>query len=435
MNDWVSLFGGLLDFASVYWLQKCIRTMVCGMALLPVILLVRRINRGRNVHVNFYATLLLLPMVFMGMNKLYFLTDWAYITVCMNRYVRPIHGMVYFGIVFLLLGRFWVKGLCLRKSVRRLPVLLDETAWRRALYTVTEGGCTGFTKWYLGRVRVYVVQEEISPYSGGILRPFVVIPRRLKEEWTDEQLYGVFCHELIHIRSGHILWMFLFDLLCIYWWINPFVYLCRRMLRKDMELVCDGTCIHEIGICRREYGGLLLYMIELLRGVCRAGTLSFFRQNDYRELKGRISHMNRSCTRLRFRRKRRAVSMVFGLIVALGCGVILATSYPRYTRMDEISLYGEDLRLLSYDSSELRDSVRVVEGTLKINEGKFRKLLAEQQVEDEYVYIGFDTIMKVPGCGGCGNTGMVSTGNVNDILYLNSYTLENRVMEFILKCL
>lgn len=435
MNDWVSLFGGLVDFASVYWLQKCIRTMVCGMALLPVILLVRRINRGRNVHVNFYATLLLLPMVFMGMNKLYFLTDWAYITVCMNRYVRPIHGMVYFGIVFLLLGRFLVKEVRLKRSVGRLQLIGDDRTWNRALNTVTNGNHTGLVGRCLSRVRVYVTQEEISPYSGGFVHPFVVIPSRLKQEWEDEQLYTVFCHELIHIRSGHILWMFLFDLLCIYWWINPFVYLCRRMLRKDMELVCDGTCIHEIGICRKQYGGLLLHMIELLRGACRAGTLSFFWQNDYRELKGRISHMNRSCTRLRFQRKRRAVSMVFGLIVALGCGVILATSYPRYTRMDEISLYGEDLRLLSYDSSELRDSVRVVEGTLKINEGKFRKLLAEQQVEDEYVYIGFDTIMKVPGCGGCGNTGMVSTGNVNDILYLNSYTLENRVMEFILKCL
>lgn len=435
MNDWLKLLGGMVEFTSVYWVQKCIRTMLCGVVLMPVIWLVRKVNRERNVYVNFYSTLLLLPMAFMGMNKLYFLTDWAYITAYMNYYVRPIYGEVYFCIVFLLLGRFWLKGRRLRRSVRELPALQDETVWRRAVHTVTEGGCTGLTKRYLSRVRVYVAGEDISPYSGGILHPFVVIPRRLEEEWADDQRYAVFCHELIHIRSGHILWMHLFDLLCIYWWINPFVYLCRRMLRKDMELVCDGACIHEIGICRSEYGGVLLYMIELLRGTCRVGTLSFLRQNDYRELKGRIRHMSGSCSKGYFRRKRRMISLAFGLIMALCCGAILATSYPRYTRMEEISLYAEDLRLLSYDSSQLREAVHVVEGKLNIDEEKFRKLLKEQQVEGEYVYVCFDTIMKVPGCGGCGNAGMISTEDVSDIFYLNSHPLENRVMEFILKCL
>lgn len=435
MNDWVRLFGGAVDFASVYWLQKCIRTMVCGMALLPVILLVRYINRGRNSHVNFYSTLLLLPMAFMGMSKLYFLTDWVYITAYINKFVRPIYGKVYFGIVFLLLGRFLVKEMRLKRSVGRLSLQGENRAWNRAVNTVTNGNPAGLIGRYLSRVRVYVTQEEISPYSAGFVHPFVVIPCRLKMEWKEEQLYTVFCHELIHIRAGHILWMRLFDLLCIYWWINPLVYLCRRMLREDMELVCDGTCIYEMGIGRTLYGGLLLHMVELLQGARREGTLSFFRQNDYRELKGRILCLNRTCTRKHFRQNRRCISLVFGVGLALGCGVILATSYPRYTRMEEISLYAEDLRLLSYDSPELRDAVIVVDGKLKIDGEKFREVLAEQQVEDEYVYVAFDTIMKVPGCGGCGNAGMISTQDVNDIFYLNSYTLENRVMEFILKCL
>ncbi|MDE7063073.1 MAG: M56 family metallopeptidase [Lachnospiraceae bacterium] len=435
MNEWIRLFGGLVDFANVYWLQKCIRTMVCGMVLLPVILLVRQFNRGRNAHVNYYSILLLLPMVFMGMNKLYFLTDWVYITIYVNKFVRPIHGMVYFGIVFLLLGRFCVKELRLKRSVNRLSLLEKDRTWNRAMHTVTDGNRMGLAGRYLSRVRVYETQEEISPYSGGIVHPFVVIPCRLKREWADEQLYTVFCHELIHIRAGHILWMRLFDLLCIYWWINPLVYLCRRMLREDMELVCDGTCIHEFGICRTQYGGLLLHMIELLQGVRREGTLSFFRQNDFRELKGRILCLDRTCTRKRFRQSRRLVSVLFGVGLVLGCGVIMATSYPRYTRMKEISLYTEDLRMLAYDSPELREAVRVVDGRLEIDEGKFREVLTEQQVEDEYVYVAFDTIMKVPGSGGCGNVGMVSTGDVSDIFYLNSYTLENRVLEFILKCL
>lgn len=438
MSEGIAMIGALIDFVSVYWLGKCMRTMICGMALLPVIFLVRYVNRGRNALVDFYSMLLLLPALLMGMSKLYFLTDWAYITVWMYQWMCPVYGEIYFAVVFIMLARYLVRSLRLRRQVRRLPRLRENPVVERAIGAAApRKGC---------RVSVYVTEQEISPYSGGILRPFIVVPHRLLQEWPEEKLHMVLCHELVHIRSGHIIWMTLFRLLRIYWWINPMVYLCERLLREDMELVCDEICIQDTGIHRVQYGSVLLEMIGLLRGRRQEGTVSFLpesdsrrrsagliHRDDFQELRRRISYLGtwrfgRNC-----RRNRRRVSAIFGWIGVLSVIVILCTSYPRYTRMTELALYDENIQLISYDSPEVRSAVRVREGRLYIDEERFRRILEEENVQGDYVYVSFDTIMKVPGVGGGGNTGMISVEDMSDIFYLSADTPENHIMEFILK--
>lgn len=41
--------------------------------------------------------------------------------------------------------------------------------------------------------------------------------------------------------------------------------------------------------------------------------------------------------------------------------------------------------------------------------------------------------MKIPGVGEGGNTGMVNTKDYDDIFYLAADTLDNDIMEFLLK--
>ena len=72
MIEILGLLKGFLDFAAVYCFHKCIRTMLAGMGMLLLICIIRKCNRRHAACVNIGAMALLLPMVFMGMNKLFF---------------------------------------------------------------------------------------------------------------------------------------------------------------------------------------------------------------------------------------------------------------------------------------------------------------------------------------------------------------------------
>ena len=61
-----------------------------------------------------------------------------------------------------------------------------------------------FSHYYLNHVRVYIINENISPFSGGLFHPFVVLPNIIVNSWDKEKQKIVLCHELIHIKSGHI---------------------------------------------------------------------------------------------------------------------------------------------------------------------------------------------------------------------------------------
>lgn len=77
----------------------------------------------------------------------------------------------------------------------------------------------------------------------------------------------------------------------------------------------------------------------------------------------------------------------------------------------------------------------MVDGYLQIDEERMDACLAPLEISGSHVYLSYDTIMKVPGAGGCGNTGMISLDDYSDILYLSADTWENRLMEFCLKYL
>ena len=112
-----------------------------------------------------------------------------------------------------------------------------------------------------------------------------------------------------------------------------------------------------------------------------------------------------------------------------------ATSYPRYTRLPDLTLYDENLRLVCHDTPQLRAAACVVDGYLRIDPQRMDDCLRELDVEGSYVYLSYDTIMKVPGVGGGGNVGMIALADYGDIFYLRAETWENDWMEFYLKYL
>lgn len=113
---------------------------------------------------------------------------------------------------------------------------------------------------------VSVVAANISPLlwvrrSG----PLVVLPRRLVDQLTDEQLGCVVSHEIAHcLRRDH--WTNILSLLVasVFWW-HPVVWWARHELRTAQEACSDAMVISRAGVLRQVYAKTLLQALEFIR--------------------------------------------------------------------------------------------------------------------------------------------------------------------------
>ena len=58
---------------------------------------------------------------------------------------------------------------------------------------------------------------------------------------------------------------FAWDVLRCLLWVNPFLTVCQKQFRADMEDICDRVCIQGSGRTAHEYGMVLLKTLKLLR--------------------------------------------------------------------------------------------------------------------------------------------------------------------------
>ena len=83
MIDWLAI-KSYMDFAAQYCLIKCAKTMTAGWILFFFIYFIRFLNKKKNPTINYYAMLLLVPAVLMGMNKVFFIGGINYYSSFLN---------------------------------------------------------------------------------------------------------------------------------------------------------------------------------------------------------------------------------------------------------------------------------------------------------------------------------------------------------------
>lgn len=435
VREILAAMHSLLYFAVVYWLTKCLKSMLCGMILMPVIFLFRKIFRNKNATARCYSMLLLLPMTFMGMSRLFYQRPFVRVTAFLSMYISAWQGYFYFSVMLVLAVCFMYKNWQLRQRVRHCVQITDMGIINEIIHIVTWKDWGAFQKWYLHRVKIYIADTNESPFAGGIIMPYIVMPRVLWEGQNKENRDAILCHELMHIKSGHILWLTLFKFLTFLWWANPIIYLCEFALKEDIELACDESCILYANISKQEYSNVLLTMIELLHCRQNAVAVSFIGRSDFAVLKKRIGYIAGRNNSRNFQYRKRICFGMFAVCIVLVSIVISMTSYPRYTVIQELTVYDEAVCVIADDTPLVRETFSIENGELYINEEKFEEFIETENITDEYVYVSFDTIMKLPGMGGLGNVGMINVSDTSDIFYLGAPTLSNKIMTFCLKYL
>lgn len=426
IEKFLTAVGNTVWFASIYWFSKCIKTLLCAFCMMAVLLLVHRFLKKKSAVLSCYLWLLLIPMAFMGMSRLFYQKYFVYVTAYIAKYVKAWHGYVYFGVMFILLAVFIVRNAVLRKRLKRMPQINDTSVINEFAH--------GLGGRYLKRVRIYCSDIDESPFSGGIVKPYVVVPMDTWKQIDDKSRQVILSHELTHIRSGHILLLTVIKLLTFLWWLNPLMYVCERLLREDIELACDECTIAHTGITRQGYGYVLLGMIARFNRDTNIAIASFTGRGDFRRLKRRITHIGRRQADSASLLRQMCVGAVLTAFLLLAAFALIGvTSYPRYTVLDEIYVYGEDMELIACDTQAVRDAFWVENRMLRVEDAAFHKFLMQEDVSGNYVYVSYGSVMKLPGMGGCGEVVMVNVADSADTWYVSADTIENRMMEFLLK--
>ncbi|MCM1044250.1 MAG: M56 family metallopeptidase [Candidatus Gastranaerophilales bacterium] len=89
-------------------------------------------------------------------------------------------------------------------------------------------------------VSVVIYKEVASPMVIGFLRPILVLSG---EAYSEEELYFILKHELIHFKRHDVLFKLLLAAASALHWFNPVVWLMQREASVDMELSCDERVV------------------------------------------------------------------------------------------------------------------------------------------------------------------------------------------------
>jgi len=115
------------------------------------------------------------------------------------------------------------------------------------------------------RAPVVLVQTESvsSPVLYGFLRPRLLLPAGLLQEFSRAELRFVFLHELAHVRRHDIALSWFMTLLQVLHWFNPLVWIAFARMKADRELACDAMVLsHTNENEHKAYGRTMLRLME-----------------------------------------------------------------------------------------------------------------------------------------------------------------------------
>jgi beta-lactamase regulating signal transducer with metallopeptidase domain len=96
-------------------------------------------------------------------------------------------------------------------------------------------------------VQVHLVDRFPTPLLVGVLRPRILLPRCLAQQWSENELKMVLLHELAHVRRFDNLALFVQrGLECIFFF-HPCVWQLSRWLHQDREECCDRWVVRKTG--------------------------------------------------------------------------------------------------------------------------------------------------------------------------------------------
>lgn len=182
----------------------------------------------------------------------------------------------------------------------------------------------------LNRKSTVIIQSDMlsSPATSGVFHPRIILPRSFVEGSSDEQLYFILLHELVHQKNRDVLQNYFLMGMAILNWFNPISWFILKQARLDREISCDQSVMQ---VLDDEdiffYGSTLLNSVDANRS---SYLLGFSGKRN--ELKRRIELIS-SFQPLPTKR----LAVKFTLISVLVVGVFMLVPQARTEEQDQIS--------------------------------------------------------------------------------------------------
>lgn len=87
-------------------------------------------------------------------------------------------------------------------------------------------------------VRLMRIPDKHTVLSAGLLHPIIFLP---ENDYTDEELYLAFYHELVHCKYWHNLFKFFIQIVIAIHWLNPFIrFFLKDCVNELLEFLVDS---------------------------------------------------------------------------------------------------------------------------------------------------------------------------------------------------
>lgn len=178
------------------------------------------------------------------------------------------------------------------------------------------------------KVRLRVFGRAVSPMLMGFSRPVIVLP---SEDYTEQELEMIFCHELMHLKRGDLWYKLLLMLSNSVHWFNPIVYLMAKNAAADLELCCDDAVARNFGFDERR-----AYSETILEGAAACGKQSNLLTTAL--IGGKMQMKRRIINLLGAGKKRNGAALLVVVALTLGLlGTMFACSSSRVPQAEAVS--------------------------------------------------------------------------------------------------
>lgn len=180
-----------------------------------------------------------------------------------------LYHMFFRKLTFFQWNRYYLLGTVLLSFLAPIGVFIDLSAWRgsvEVLPTVDIAEIVDLTVLHAAETSAKYTLTELlfNVYAGGIILTLaffiyrVLRLRGLLQQPSDYQSFSFFsriflgqkvvkdeivhAHEQVHVSQGHSYDVLLMELVIIFNWFNPIVYLVRKELKFQHECIADELC-------------------------------------------------------------------------------------------------------------------------------------------------------------------------------------------------
>lgn len=371
-----------VNFCAVYYVIQLVRCAMISTAVFAIVFLLRKTLAKDRVFLKGLLWSLFIPVLFAGKMKFF--------------YENPVGTVLFSWWTGIFMNHVWLGWLYLCGVLVCAARIFCRRSKLKKLIT-------GMEKIKVENTFVYVAKMPVTPSAAGVFRPKIVMPEVMLKEYEAEELRTILLHEKIHIRSGHLLCYFLWDVFCALLWINPLLTWGMKFFREDLEEICDMATIRQSGGNAYDYGRLLLKSMRILQAGSEDFNMyaAFMGDKEYENIRHRVSKIARYKPYKRIGAVCMSAAAMLCIVAAAVC--IRDISYGRYNENDIIFTYGYDGKdVLFFDDSDVLDQmISYDDSYVYVDREAFESYLRANNAAGD-IFIVFGGFYKLPGVGGAG---------------------------------